>query len=59
MRFTSIIVSGLVAVATAQTTTSPPPTSVGLTPAQESQAACLGSCKAGDVNCQAHCITVR
>ncbi|KAM0260368.1 hypothetical protein ACHAQJ_002769 [Trichoderma viride] len=31
---------------------------VAADPAQASQAACLKACKAGDVNCQAHCIGV-
>ncbi|KND95104.1 hypothetical protein TOPH_00138 [Tolypocladium ophioglossoides CBS 100239] len=51
MRFAALVLSGALALAAAQ---SP----VSLTPAQASQAACLKTCKAGDVNCQAPCVGV-
>ena len=60
MRFSALIVSGAFAMAAAQSTLSTAATATAsLTPAQESQAACLKTCKTGDVNCQAHCIGVR
>ncbi|RSL66212.1 hypothetical protein CEP53_003448 [Fusarium sp. AF-6] len=53
MRFTSVFVAGaFAAMASAATTT------VGLSPAQQSQADCLEACDAGDVKCQSYCITV-
>lgn len=61
MRFTSIIAAGAFAVfASAQSTTGSDAATatVSLTPAQSSQAACLGACEAGDVDCQAKCIAV-
>lgn len=67
MRFTSFIVAGTLAlVASAQTTdstatstvASTASTTVSLTAAQSSEAACLQACKAGDVDCQAKCISV-
>ncbi|KAM0463873.1 hypothetical protein ACHAO4_000597 [Trichoderma viride] len=58
MRF-SVLLSGLFAVvAVAESTSSAPPTSASLSPAQASQAACFKACAEGDVNCQAHCVAV-
>lgn len=58
MRF-SVLLSGLfAAVAVAESTASAPATSVSLSPAQASQAACFKACPEGDVNCQAHCVAV-
>ncbi|KAL7821720.1 hypothetical protein V8C44DRAFT_315531 [Trichoderma aethiopicum] len=61
MRF-SIVLSGLfAALAAAQTSSSAaqaPSGTQSLSPAQASQVACIKACKAGDVNCQAHCIAV-
>src|SRR4051812_10659860 len=65
MRVTTLVFSGIIALASAQssspptttpTTTSTPSTTWGLTPAQSSQASCLGACKKGDVDCQAKCV---
>lgn len=66
MRFTTIILSGLVALASAQDaskTTVTAPTSVDpATAAQNSQQAaiirCIEACKPGDVNCTSKCIAV-
>lgn len=52
MRFSLAIVSGLAAIASAQSTTS------SADPAASSEVACLKKCRVGDVDCQAHCITV-
>ncbi|KAF7558325.1 hypothetical protein G7046_g5829 [Stylonectria norvegica] len=53
MRFSTIFVSGALAVlASAASTT------VGLTPAQSSAAACIDKCDVGDVDCQSHCVAV-
>lgn len=58
MRF-SVVLSGLFAiVAAAETTASAPATSVSMSPAQASQLACYNACDKGDVNCQAHCVSV-
>ncbi|KAL6832741.1 hypothetical protein V8C40DRAFT_144140 [Trichoderma camerunense] len=63
MRFT-VVLSGLFAVLAAAASESGSPTSaapassVSLDPAQQSQYNCIHACKAGDVNCQAHCIAV-
>ncbi|KAK5990650.1 hypothetical protein PT974_08919 [Cladobotryum mycophilum] len=61
MRFASIVLSGLFAVVAAAQgteTTAAPPTTVSVDPAIQSQTDCLAKCNAGDVNCQAHCISV-
>ncbi|KAL1872108.1 hypothetical protein Daus18300_004477 [Diaporthe australafricana] len=62
MRFTSIIVAGAVAVfASAQDTTgtsSAAATAASTDAAQASSLACLDACDAGDVTCQAKCISV-
>jgi len=54
MRFATFVAPGLFAAlaVAAQTST------VSIDPAQASQAACLKKCDAGDVDCQAHCISV-
>ncbi|OAA32557.1 hypothetical protein AAL_00022 [Moelleriella libera RCEF 2490] len=52
MRFSLAIVSGLAAIASAQSTTS------SADPAASSEVACLKKCRVDDVDCQAHCITV-
>lgn len=59
MRF-SVVLSGFFAVLAAAegTATSKAPTAVGLTPAQQSEQACMKACAAGDVDCQAHCVAV-
>lgn len=58
MRF-SVVISGLFAVmAAAESTVSAPPTSVALSPAQQSQMNCFKACAEGDVNCQARCVGV-
>lgn len=65
MRFATFIVVGACALfANAQSTDSATSTTataastVSLTPAQSSAAACLNACDAGDVDCQAKCIAV-
>ncbi|KAJ0107936.1 hypothetical protein J7T55_007148 [Diaporthe amygdali] len=62
MRFTSIIVAGAFALfASAQDTTatsSVTATAATTDAAQASELACLNACDAGDVNCQAKCISV-
>jgi len=53
MRFTILLVSGaLAAVAVAQSATT------SANAPESSVHTCLNNCKGGDVNCQAHCITV-
>jgi len=71
MRFTTFLLSGLLAVATAQTTetsTTTPTTLQIVTsttseaPAQTSQSEvqkCIDACTPGDVGCTAKCIAVR
>ncbi|RFU77935.1 hypothetical protein TARUN_4334 [Trichoderma arundinaceum] len=55
MRFTFVL-SGLFAVLAAAADSGS--ATVSVDPAQKSQLACLDKCPKGDVDCQAHCITV-
>lgn len=70
MRFTTLLLSGLLAVATAETTstTTTPTTMSTMTsttsesPAETSQSEitkCINACTPGDVACTAKCIAVR
>ncbi|KAH8905027.1 hypothetical protein BR93DRAFT_761199 [Coniochaeta sp. PMI_546] len=67
MRFTTVLLSGLLAIASAQTTTTTPTTLATVTsttsqsPAETSQSEitkCINACPAGDVGCTAKCIAV-
>ncbi|OIW34392.1 hypothetical protein CONLIGDRAFT_2601 [Coniochaeta ligniaria NRRL 30616] len=68
MRFTTVLLSGLVAVATAQTTTTTTPTTLSTATSTTSESVaetsqseivkCIDACPAGDVGCTAKCIAV-
>lgn len=56
MQFRSLVIAGSLAVL-ASATPSPAETSSAASTDPVEQ--CLSKCNSGDVNCQAHCITVR
>jgi len=68
MRFSAVVFGAFVAVASAQSTTPAPTTSISpsqasadssASAAQASIVACVTSCAADDVNCKAKCVPVR